>query len=101
MFGVQNLLFIFNLQETWNRNKDILKVIPVFNTSDTDYEKRSETRNKDDDEDEYEELLQEEIRLRKPAPGSKIADLTNIIEAQVKRNWVFAKNWNFLIPLTL
>ena len=27
--------------------------------------------------------VEEEIRLRKPTPGSKIADLTNIIEAQL------------------
>ena len=29
--------------------------------------------------------VEEEIRLRKPTPGSKIADLTNIIEAQLHR----------------
>ena len=36
----------------------------------------------EDNNDEIKEV-EEEIRLRKPTPGSKIADLTNIIEAQL------------------
>ena len=40
--------------------------------------------NEEDNEEENEEReVEEEIRLRKPTPGSKIADLTNIIEAQL------------------
>ena len=65
-------------------------------------ESREDDKEKDRDEDEethadeerqgYEEedvdemtLIEgeEEIKLKKPQPGSKIADLTNIIEAQV------------------
>ena len=64
------------------------------NTKDPNSESRwdseeDEIENIDIDQDNlHEEVarhneVEEEIRLRKPTPGSKIADLTNIIEAQL------------------
>ena len=68
------------------------------NTKDPNSESRWDSE-EDDMEDEIENIdidqdnvdnevarhneVEEEIRLRKPTPGSKIADLTNIIEAQL------------------
>ena len=46
-------------------------------------EMEAEIENIEMGEDDKIEEVDEEIKLRKPTPGSKIADLTNIIEAQL------------------
>lgn len=56
------------------------------NVSDTEFDDEDDDDEDDDDEEDYEEeerMACEPIKLRRPTPGSKIADLTNIIEAQV------------------
>ena len=52
---------------------------------DEDEEKHDDEDRQRHEEEDVEEmtLIEEEIKLKKPQPGSKIADLTNIIEAQV------------------
>jgi hypothetical protein len=51
--------------------------------SEWDTEEEQDAEEKDDIENIDMEDLEEEIKLKRPTPGSKIADLTNIIEAQL------------------
>ena len=63
------------------------------NLSHQEEEEEDEEEVEDDDEDEEEEeevervVTAEQMKLRRPRPGSRIADLTDIIESQVMLNY--------------